>query len=299
MTIMLTTQNMIDIMLNETHFHREIMNAIIGNTSASSTTLGTAVVTGASAGIGRVYADRLARRGYDLILVARRGDRLDSVAATLRAAHGVAVSTIVADLADPAELEKVAAALVADKSITMLVNNAGSSTVAGLEAMSKAKMDAMNGINVLALVRLSHAIFPEFKTRDKGTLVNIGSVLALFSLPGGSLYSATKGYVQNFTRGLQEEAAGTGVTVQLVMPGATATDIWELSGVPLSHLDPAHVMTPEDLVDAALAGLDLGEAVTMPGVEDIALFEAYDAARLALAAATASGRPASRYAIGK
>jgi short-subunit dehydrogenase len=275
------------------------MNTSTGNTSPSSSALGTAVVTGASAGIGSIYADRLAKRGYDLILVARRGDRLDSVAAALRAAHGVAVRTIVADLADSAELEKVAAALVADKSITMLVNNAGGSTVAPFEAMQKAKTDAMNAINVLALVRLSHAIYPEFKARNKGTLINIGSVLALFSLPGGALYSATKGYVQNFTRGLQEEAAGTGVTVQLVMPGATATDIWELSGVPLSHLDPAQVMTPENLVDAALAGLDLGEAVTLPGVEDLTLFAAYDAARLALAAATANGRPASRYAIGK
>lgn len=274
------------------------MNSSTGNTSASSSTLGTAVVTGASAGIGSIYADRLAKRGYDLILVARRGDRLDSVAATLRAAHGVAVRTIVADLADPAELEKVAAALVADKSITMLVNNAGISTVAPFEAMTKANMDAINAINVLALVRLSHAIYPEFKARNKGTLINIGSVLALFSLPGSNLYSATKAYVQSFTRALQEEAAGTGVTVQLVMPGATATDIWELSGVPLSHLEPTHVMTPEDLVDAALAGLDLGEAVTLPSVEDFALFAAYEAARQALAAATANGRPASRYVIG-
>lgn len=264
-----------------------------------SSTLGTAVVTGASAGIGRVYADRLAKRGYDLILVARRGDRLDSVAAALRSAHGVAVQTIVADLAHPADLEKVAAALVADKRITMLVNNAGASTVAPLASTSKADVDAMNNVNVLALVRLSHAILPEFLARKQGTLINIGSVLGFFWLPNSSVYSATKAYVHNFTRALQDEAAGTGVTVQLVLPAATATDIWDLSGLPLSQLDPARVMTPEDCVDAALAGLDLGEAVTMPAVENIALFQAYESARLALAAASANGRPASRYAIGK
>ena len=301
MHITLATLNMTIIMFKSTDTHHQgnIMSvSIIDHKAIPASTMGTAVVTGASAGIGRVYADRLARRGYDLILVARRGDRLDSVAAALRSAHGVAVATIVADLANPAQLEQVAAALVADKSITLLVNNAGTSTLAGLASTSKADMDAMNSINVLALVRLSHAIFPEFKARNKGTLINIGSVLALFSLPGGSLYSATKGYVQNFTRALQDEAAGTGVVVQLVMPAATATEIWELSGVPLSQLDPAQVMTAEDCVDAALAGLDLGESVTLPAVEDIELFKAYDTARLALAAATANGRPASRYALG-
>lgn len=274
-------------------------DSTIGNNAGSASTLGTAVVTGASAGLGRIYADRLAKRGHDLILVARRGDRLDSVAAALRSAHGVAVQTIVADLANPADLEKVAAVLVADKRITMLVNNAGSSTVAAFASVSKADVDAMNSVNALALVRLSHAIFPEFKARNQGTLINIGSVLGFFWLPGGSIYSATKAYVHNFTRALQDEAAGTGVTVQLVLPAATATDIWELSGLPLSELDPAQIMTPENCVDAALAGLDLGEAVTMPAVEDIELFKAYESARLALAAASANGKPASRYAVGK
>jgi short-subunit dehydrogenase len=275
------------------------MSDAILHQAPPSSAMGTAVVTGASAGLGRLYADRLAKRGYDLILVARRGDRLDSVAASLRSAHGVAVQAIVADLANPAALEKVAAALVADKRITMLVNNAGASTVAALASTSKADMDAMNNVNVLALVRLSHAMFPEFQARKRGTLINIGSVLGFFWLPSGSLYSATKGYVTNFTRALQDEAAGTGVTVQLVLPAATATDIWELSGLPLSQLDPAQIMTPENCVDAALAGLDLGEAVTLPAIEDIALFTAYESARLALAAASANGKPASRYAVGK
>ena len=275
------------------------MHPTITPASHSSSSRGTAVITGASAGLGKIYADRLARRGYDLLLVARRADRLDSVAASLRASYGVNVTTVVADLADGADLDKVAAIAAADDSITLLVNNAGTSTVAGLDKMSRDDIDAMNDVNVLALVRLSHAIFPRFRARHYGTLINIGSVLGLVSLPGSSIYSSTKGYVLNFTRALQDEAANTGVVVQLVMPAATATDIWEISGVPLSALDPRHVMSPDDCVDAALAGLDLGELVTLPSLEDGGLFKAYDAARLALGAAVSNGRPASRYDTGK
>ncbi len=110
-----------------------------------------------------------------------------------------------------------------------------------------------------------------------------------------ALYSGTKGYVLNFTRGLQDELSATDIVVQLVLPAATATDLWDLSGVPLSVLDPAHVMSVDDCVDAALAGLDLGEKITMPSLEDNTLLAKYDASRLALFAASQSGRPASRY----
>ncbi|MEI9987657.1 MAG: SDR family oxidoreductase [Aliidongia sp.] len=257
---------------------------------------GTAVVTGASAGIGKVYADRLAGRGYDLILVARRGDRLAAVADELRAKHGIAVETVVADLGAAADLDRVASVLAADERITLLVNNAGASTLAPVSQTKRADLDAMNDVNVLALARLTHAVLPGFKARDRGTIINIGSVLGFESLPASSIYSATKGYVLNFTRGLQQELADTGVVVQLVLPAATATDIWELSGVPLSALDPATIMSVENCVDAALAGLDLGETVTMPSVEDAgALLAQYDAARVALLAASQTGKPASRY----
>jgi short-subunit dehydrogenase len=259
---------------------------------------GSAVITGASAGLGKIYADRLARRGHDLILIARRSDRLEEVAARLRNLHGVRVKTIVADLAMPADLDRVADLVASDKTITLLVNNAGASTVSPFGATEIQDVEAMNKINVQALVRLSHAVFPAFVARKRGTLINIGSVLGLFSLPGFAAYSATKGYVHNFTRALQDEAAGTGVTVQLVLPAATATDIWELSGVPLSALNPAHIMEPEACVDAALAGLDLGEAVTFPSLENLELFYAFEAARTALGAATQNGTAAQRYGIG-
>jgi short-subunit dehydrogenase len=262
-------------------------------------TKGTAVVTGASSGLGKVYAERFAQRGYDLILIARRAERLESLAHTLRTAHGVAVRTLVADLSASTELEQVAATLAADSSITVLVNNAGTSTMAPVAGSGLAQMEAMNRLNVTALARLSHAILPAFKQRNHGTLINIGSVLGIHTLPMSSIYSGTKGYVQNFTRGLQEEVKDTQVVVQLVMPSITATEIWEISGVPLEKLDQNSVMSAADCVDAALAGLDQGELITLPSVEDPTLFAAYDAARLALLAASQNGKPASRYRVGQ
>jgi len=259
---------------------------------------GTAVVTGASAGIGKTYADRLAGRGYDLLLVARRGDRLTAVAEELRARHGIAVETLVADLSEGADLDRVAAVLAGDARITLLVNNAGTATLGAMAETESAALDAMNELNVTALARLTLAVLPRFKAQDQGTIVNIGSILGFHFLPVSSIYSATKGYVLNFTRGLQQELAGTHIRVQLVAPAATATDLWEISGVPLSALNPNSIMSVEDCVDAALAGLDLGEAITLPSVEDAApLLAAYDAARIALLGASQTGKPASRYRI--
>jgi short-subunit dehydrogenase len=153
----------------------------------------------------------------------------------------------------------------------------------------------MDILNCHALAKLSLAVLPIFKAKNSGTLVNIGSVLGFQSLPVSSVYSATKAYVYAFTRGLQQELAGTNVRVQLVLPAATATDIWELSGVPLSVLDPEVVMTVDDCVNAAIAGLDLGEEVTMPSVENVGLLKAFDEARTSLLVASQSGKPAARY----
>lgn len=258
--------------------------------------LGTAVVTGASAGIGKVYADRLAARGYDLLLVARREDRLTSLAQVLRDTYGVAVETITADLSLPSDLALVAARIETDEQVSLLVNNAGTSTLAAVGDTSLAAIEAMNTVNLTALVRLTAAVLPGFRTRDAGTIINIGSVLGFKSLPISTIYSSTKAYVTFFTRGLQQELAGTNVRVQLVAPAATATDIWEISGVPLSHLDPATIMTVDALVDAALVGLDLGEAVTMPSVENAqVLLAAFDEASMALLGQAQSGEPATRY----
>ena len=255
----------------------------------------TAVITGASAGLGRIYADRLAKRGHDLMLVARRSDLLDVLAQSLRTSYGVKVSTMVADLGDAKNLDAVAQVISSDERITMLVNNAGTATLSSIAKSTQAGTDAMISINITALTRLSIAALAAFKARDKGTIVNLGSVLGFHTTPLSAVYSGTKSFVLSFTRGLQDEAAGTNVRVQLVLPATTATEIWDVAGVPLSALDPAIIMTPGDCVDAALAGLDQGEAITMPSVQDMNLFATYDSARTNLYAGSRTGKPASRY----
>ena len=264
---------------------------------STSNIQGTALVTGASSGLGAVYADRLASRGFDLILVARRVERLGVLAKSLAEKYGVAVRAMAADLAAPADLQRVADELAGNPAITMLVNNAGVSTLGAVVDSPREGIAAMDRVNVTALAQLTYAVLPQFKLRNSGTIINIGSVLSFHILPVSTIYSATKGYVMNFTRGLQQELAGTGITVQLVLPASTATEIWELSGVPLAQLDQATIMRAEDCVDAALAGLDQGELVTLPSVEDQALWERFDAARLALFAGAMHGKPASRYGL--
>ena len=174
--------------------------------------LGTAVVTGASSGIGKVYADRLAQRGYDLLLVARRADRLEALARELTERHGVNAQALVADLSNAADLEKVAQTLAGDSSITMLVNNAGTSSALGSFADEKKEnITALVNLNIVALTRLTLAVLPGFKARNKGVIVNLGSAVGLYGYPATAAYGGTKAYVLNFTRSLQEELVGTDV----------------------------------------------------------------------------------------
>lgn len=258
---------------------------------------GTAVITGASAGIGKVYANRLAEQGFDLLLIARRADSLSELAQSLSAQFGIRATFLAEDLTTRSGIEAVVAAVTGDATITMLVNNAGAGTLSGFTDADFSKLETMNTLNVDALVRLSYAVLPLFRQRNKGTLVNISSVLALHTLPISTVYSGTKGYVLSFTRGLQQELTGTDVKVQLVMPAATHTGFWEIAGLPVSNLEKSVVMTADNLVDAALAGLARGESITLPSVEDVKLWEAYDEAREKLFLASQSGRPASRYNV--
>lgn len=253
-----------------------------------------AVVTGASSGIGPVYADRLAQRGYDLLLVARRGDRLQNLAAKLEQTYGIKAETLVADLEKEADLAGLEAVLAGNPAIGVLVNNVG---IARLSPVSETSVkDALSQIalNITALTRLTHAVLPAFKARNDGIIINIASALALHALPVSSVYSGTKGFVLNFSRGLQQELANTGIRVQVVLPAATATDLWDISGVPLAALAPETVMSVEHLVDAALAGFDHGESVTLPSMADTSLWERFDTARAELFAAMQTGKPAPR-----
>jgi short-subunit dehydrogenase len=259
---------------------------------------GTALITGASAGIGAIYANRLARRGHDLILVARNRERLDALATRITENTGRAVKVIAADLNDKADLTRVEHALRTDSTITMLVNNAGTGGTATFPDADINAMDRMIGLNVTALVRLTHAIVPAFIRRGSGTIVNMASVIGLAPENlTGAVYAATKGFVIAFSLSLQKELAETKIRVQAVLPGATATDFWDAAGTPLHLLPSGIVMTTGDLVDAALAGLDQGEQVTIPALPDISDWETYEAARHAMMPNLSRSSPAARYGV--
>ena len=259
---------------------------------------GTALVTGASRGIGAVYADRLAKRGYDLILVARDQARLEALAARLTRETGRSVTAMPADLSDRADLAKVETMLREDQTITMLVNNAGFASLAPLVDVDLVKMDEMIAVNIVALTHLTRAATPAFVARGAGTIINIASVVGLSPETLNGVYGATKAYVIALSHSLQHEVAGKGVRIQAVLPGATATDIWEIGGVPLHQLPASIVMSAEDMVDAALAGLDQGELVTLPSLHDGDEWTRFEAARRALGQRFGNSVPAPRYGPG-
>lgn len=258
---------------------------------------GTALITGASTGIGAIYADRLARRGHDLILVARNRDKLQTLAAQISDATGRAVEVVAADLGEAADLARVEEILRRDASITALVNNAGIGTHASLLDSDVERMEAMIRLNVLALTRLTYAAAPTFAARGRGTIINIASIVAVAPELLNGVYGGSKAFVQAFTTSLHHELADRGVRVQAVLPGATATDFWEIGGLPVENLPGEIVMRADDMVDAALAGLDRGELHTIPALQDIALWEAFEAARAALGPQLSASRPAPRFGL--
>lgn len=255
----------------------------------------TALITGASSGIGAVYADRLAARGYDLILVARRADKLQALADRLSARYAVHIAIQQADLSTAAGIRDIEETLRQNSAIDLLVNNAGAASLTPFLASDADAHEAINTLNTTALMRLTLAVLPRFVERKRGDIINIASVVAFHARAGSAVYSATKAWVLNFTRGLQEEYADSGIRIQAVLPAATATEIWGHSRITLDMLPEGSVMTTEDLVDAALAGWDQGELVTIPPVENLQLWQSWEEARLALFGASRNGQPASRY----
>jgi uncharacterized protein len=257
---------------------------------------GTALITGASTGIGAVYADRFAKRGYDLILVARSEERLAAVAARLKLS-GRRIETIAADLTKEEDVKRVAERLRTDSAITALVNNAGLGSAGKLLDANIDDLESMIYLNVTALTRLALAALPGFVARKNGLLINIASVVALAPDLLNGTYSGSKAYVVNFTQALKNELEGTGVAIQAVLPGATATPFWEKAGRPVEHLPSEIVMTAEDMVEASLAGLDQHELITIPALPDAADWETYEAARKALGPNLSHQKPAARYGI--
>ena len=256
---------------------------------------GTALITGASSGIGAIYADRLARRGHDLILVARNRERLDALATRFAEDTGRSVAVIMADLSTKADRVRVEQVLSTDVSISVLVNNAGIAMSGDLADADPDRLERMIELNVLAPSLLARAAIAGFVVRGRGTLINISSALALAPERFNGPYSGTKAYLLNLSLRLQQEVEGTGVRVQVVLPGATRTAIWERAGTDIASLPPSILMDADDMVDAALAGLDRGESVTIPSLPDVADWEAYEAARQKMIPRLSLSAPAARY----
>lgn len=258
---------------------------------------GTALITGASSGIGAIYADRLARRGYDLILVARNRQRLGAVASRLSDDPGRAVRVITSDLNDKADLAGVEALLRHDDSITLLVNNAGVGAPTSLLDSDLDRLDQMISLNVTALVRITHAVLPDFVKRGGGAIINIASVLGIVPELLNGVYGGTKAFVIAFSRSLNREFAEKNIRVQAVLPGATATEFWDIAGTPLDQIPSEMVMKADDMVDAAMAGFDQGELFTIPSLPNLAEWEAYEAARQTMIPNLSLGSPAARYGV--
>ncbi|HET7062940.1 MAG TPA: SDR family oxidoreductase [Rudaea sp.] len=263
----------------------------------NTTHKGTALITGASSGIGAAYADRLARRGYDLILVARNRDRLDQLAKRLTSATGRSIEVVAADLGDKTDVRRIEDILRTDSSIKMLVNNAGIGGAAPLLASDADKMEAMIELNVTALTRLTYAIAPKFVARGGGTIINISSIVAVAPEVLNGVYGGTKAFVLAFSQSLHHELAAKGVRVQAVLPGATRTEFWDVAGYPVENLPQDFVMSVDNLVDAALAGLDQGELATLPSLPELADWNAFQSARAALGPNLSRSTPAERYAV--
>ena len=261
----------------------------------STANLGTALITGASSGIGATYADRLARRGYDLILAARDEIRLTALAERLRAETGVNVRVQKADLTARDDLAAVERILREDAAITLLVNNAGMATKPGVAHADLDEQSRMIALNITALTRLTGAAVPGLLARGGGAIINIASVLAYGAEVTPGVYSASKAYVVTFSQGLQAELGGQGLYVQAVLPAATKTEIWDRSGLPSDQIPASAMMDVNDLVDAALVGFDRHELVTLPSLPDEGAWIQLEAARKALIGQVRNGVPAARY----
>jgi short-subunit dehydrogenase len=261
----------------------------------SATTPPRALVTGASSGIGRVYAEHLARVGYDLVAVARRADRLHELATTLGEAHGADVEVLAADLGTAEGLALVSERIGRGAPIDMLVNNAGYAVRGLVAELDPNALETMLLVNVVALSRLSHAAMARMVGNGRGTIINIGSGTMFAQMPGNAGYGASKSFVAAFTRHMQSEAAGTGVRVQLLVPGVIATDFHEIAGNSIGRFPPERVMSAEDLVVASLRALELDEPVCIPSLPDIVDWDGYVAAEHKLWGNVSRDRAAARY----
>jgi short-subunit dehydrogenase len=261
--------------------------------SNAMTTIPSVLITGASTGIGAAYAERFARRGHDLVLVARDMARMEALGTRLRQENGVAIDIIRADLTQPAELATVETRLRDDARIGILVNNAGTAIGGSFIEQNTDDITRLVALNTTALLRLASAIAPRLAKAGEGAIVNIGSVVGLAPEFGMTVYGATKAFVLFLSQGLSLELAPKGVYVQAVLPATTRTEIWEHVGADINTL--SNVMEVDDLVDAALVGFDRREPVTIPPLPDARQWDALQAARQAMLPNYRNEHPAERY----
>ena len=260
------------------------------------TVMPSVLVTGASSGIGATYAERFARRGHDLVLVARDAARMEGLAVRLRADFGVAIDVLKADLTQAEDLATVEARLRDDDHVGILINNAGASVAGRFVDQSTDQVAQIVALNTMALVRLASAVAPRLVKAGVGAIVNIGSVVGLAPEFGLTVYGATKAFVLFLSQGLNLELAPQGVYVQAVLPAATKTEIWERAGADPATLPP--MMEVGDLVDAALVGFDRREKVTIPPLADDAAWHAFDSARQGVLGGLRQDEVADRYRAG-
>lgn len=225
-----------------------------------------ALVTGASTGLGAVFAAALAGQQYDLIIVARNRERLDALAERLRQSHGIAVEVVVADLTQAVALRTVEARVAEDQALELLINNAGFATTGPFASLDPDREEAEICLNIMALMRLTRAALPGMIARDRGAIINVSSLAAFVPSPYDATYGATKAFVNSFTEALHEELRGTRVRVQALCPGFTHTEFQQRAGIDVSAL-PAYVWTtPEAVVAASLTALRRGQLVCVPGL---------------------------------
>ncbi|WP_372381766.1 SDR family NAD(P)-dependent oxidoreductase [Xanthomonas sp. NCPPB 1068] len=253
------------------------------------------LITGASAGIGAVYAERFAQRGHDLVLVARDQARLNALATRLQGAHGISVDVLQADLTQPADVGKVEARLRDDAQIGVLINNAGIAQSDGILEQNAETIERLIALNITALTRLSAAVAPRFAQSGSGAIVNLGSVVGFAPEFGMSVYGATKAFVLFLSQGLHLELGAKGVYVQAVLPAGTRTEIWERAGIDINTL--SDLMDVGELVDAALVGFDRRELVTIPPLHVAERWDALEGARQGVLSDLKQAAAAERYQL--
>jgi short-subunit dehydrogenase len=231
----------------------------------TETTRPAALITGASAGIGAVFARALAGRGYDLILVARRASRLEALAREIAA---VRVETLPADLVSDEGMHRVEERIAAADNLELLVNNAGFGAGGLFWETDLAQQDAMHRLHINATLRLTHAALKGMVARRRGAVINVASVAGFTIAPGNISYNATKRWINSFTEGLYMELkmAGSPVKVQSLCPGFTYSEFHDVAGIDRNAIPRSFWMQPEDVVADSLEGLDRGKLFVIPGL---------------------------------